>query len=93
MSHESNDAGALKGEQLSIPVFSEMLGRMNHLPLLRRAAIEAHDSMGIARSISVSLFGDHWEAHVMDVYDRLIMVKAKLVVRNHSLAALEAIDE
>lgn len=43
-----------------------------HVPEnLRLAADQAHLGLSLARSISVSLFGQDWDEYVLDVYDRI----------------------
>lgn len=45
-----------------------MPGIPENLPL---ALNQTHLLMALARTIALSLFGNEWDAHVIDVYDRL----------------------
>ena len=36
-------------------------------------AVQLHGDMEAARAIALSLFGNSWENHVINVYDRLVL--------------------
>jgi hypothetical protein len=38
---------------------------------VKDAAIRVHDGLNFARAIAVSIYGRKWEAHVIEVFDRL----------------------
>lgn len=41
---------------------------------VRDAAIRVHGDLDVARSIAVSIYGRKWEAHVIEVFDRLQLI-------------------
>jgi len=55
--------------------FEVMLRRLNQATstpaYIKDSAIHVHDTLLLAQSIAVSLFGWDWKEHVMDVYDRI----------------------
>lgn len=57
--------------------FQEMLKALDHLPKARKAAIQVHDDLDIARSIAKHLFGDGYAADLVFKIRELLVEEEK----------------
>jgi len=51
--------------------FNLTLELVKHLDVPSRAFPHVHDLLRECRTIAESVYGVHWESHVMEIYDRL----------------------